>query len=892
MKLNRVSFANLNSLAGTWSIDFASQAFEDGLFLITGETGSGKTTILDAVSLALYGRTAREKVTKDLNEVMTRGCGFAWAEAEFSTAGGRFRARWEQQRARGRAAGKLQSVRMSLYDCVNDKDVSAHRAGDTLDLIASNVGLSFEQFQRTMMLAQGQFDRFLTAKESERSEVLQQATGTEIYARVGDGINRAKKAAEDAVSLLKARMLDVKVLDDAARAELESGWRERRERAEALESRLDVAQKQLLDYLRRKSDVSRATDAAAGRRLILDETARAAGEMALKLESARKVVDGAEDALKTADPLVDRALALHQDLTLAEQDRRAKASLGETAKEALEAARRKMSEIESNVERERTVSSCVEAVLAGRALDVPSVTVPALAAILDEARAYAALRDGFSEKEREVIRLEESVGTAAAHVDEVMAKYKILYPARKEALENARLALELAKVVDRLEHHRKGLQDGKPCPLCGSLDHPYARGNVPEKSRCQLAYEAARQAVDELDDWRNAALEARASAESARAAAVAAFAREKSAHDALQGRLSDARVSLRSKVESDESTLRGVRAELEGLEADVVAKEAVVRAAAGNCAGVRKQIADLGLPDNPQAYRKTLQAACDRAKADFVKIAQEGAALEANVDQARAEADKANGELAAAQEAFDALLATVPEPDKLEAEVASLKAEKSALDTEIGGAAARLALDDANRKNYEAMLADLESKETACHRWRELDRWLGGVGGEKFKRYAQGITLRQLLSYANPHLAAMTQGRYEMSWDPEARDAEKLLPFIVDRDQGGERRPVTNLSGGERFQVSLALALGLSEMSSARLSVDSLFLDEGFGTLDGKALEAALDTLCRIQQDGKLIGIISHVAEIGERISTQIAVRKVGGGFSILSGAGVNQPMT
>ena len=162
------------------------------------------------------------------------------------------------------------------------------------------------------------------------------------------------------------------------------------------------------------------------------------------------------------------------------------------------------------------------------------------------------------------------------------------------------------------------------------------------------------------------------------------------------------------------------------------------------------------------------------------------------------------------------------------------------------------------------------------------------MGGEKFKRYAQGITLRQLLVSANPHLAAMTQGRYEMVWNPEAKDADKLLPSIVDKDQGGVTRPVTNLSGGERFQVSLALALGLSEMSSDKLSVDSLFLDEGFGTLDGKTLEAALDTLCRIQQNGKLIGIISHVAEVGERITTQIEVRKIGGGLSVLSGAGVS----
>lgn len=119
-------------------------------------------------------------------------------------------------------------------------------------------------------------------------------------------------------------------------------------------------------------------------------------------------------------------------------------------------------------------------------------------------------------------------------------------------------------------------------------------------------------------------------------------------------------------------------------------------------------------------------------------------------------------------------------------------------------------------------------------------------------------------------------------------DADELLPAILDHNQGETLRAVSNISGGERFQVSLALALGLSEMAGSRIAVDSLFLDEGFGTLDGAALDAALDTLCRLQQKGKQIGVISHVTEVGSRIQTKIQLRKNGGGTSTLSGAGVS----
>ena len=137
----------------------------------------------------------------------------------------------------------------------------------------------------------------------------------------------------------------------------------------------------------------------------------------------------------------------------------------------------------------------------------------------------------------------------------------------------------------------------------------------------------------------------------------------------------------------------------------------------------------------------------------------------------------------------------------------------------------------------------------------------------------------------------MTNGRYEMVWEPEGRDADLLLPAIVDRRAGGERRPVVNLSGGERFQVSLALALGLSELNAGRLHVETVFLDEGFGTLDEKTLDMSITTLEGVQRDGsKTIGIISHVRELDSRIPTKIVAAKKGNGLSELSGPGVTSP--
>ena len=166
-------------------------------------------------------------------------------------------------------------------------------------------------------------------------------------------------------------------------------------------------------------------------------------------------------------------------------------------------------------------------------------------------------------------------------------------------------------------------------------------------------------------------------------------------------------------------------------------------------------------------------------------------------------------------------------------------------------------------------------------KWEKLHALIGSADGKKFRVFAQGLTFETLVVQANRHLRAMSD-RYLL-----VRNKESPLDLdIVDNDQAGEIRTTKNLSGGERFIVSLALALGLSGMASHNIRIDSLFLDEGFGTLDPETLETALETLSSLQREGKIIGIISHVPALKERIPVQIQVEKIGGGRSRLYGPG------
>ena len=180
--------------------------------------------------------------------------------------------------------------------------------------------------------------------------------------------------------------------------------------------------------------------------------------------------------------------------------------------------------------------------------------------------------------------------------------------------------------------------------------------------------------------------------------------------------------------------------------------------------------------------------------------------------------------------------------------------------------------------------SELDRQSVECRKWELLNELIGSRDGQKFSRFAQGLTFGVIISLANQQLEKMT-GRYLLTRDPQ----DLLELMVIDKYQAGEIRSTKNLSGGESFIVSLSLALGLSKLASKKVRVDSLFLDEGFGTLDDDALQVALDTLAGLQQDGKLIGVISHVAMLKERIGTQINVAGSNTGRSSINGPGVKK---
>jgi len=211
----------------------------------------------------------------------------------------------------------------------------------------------------------------------------------------------------------------------------------------------------------------------------------------------------------------------------------------------------------------------------------------------------------------------------------------------------------------------------------------------------------------------------------------------------------------------------------------------------------------------------------------------------------------------------------------------AIRRTKESAEAKRDAAKAVLLGDDQRRATSSQLTSELELRKVSARPWERLNDLIGSADGAKFRNIAQRRTLDILLGYANRQLDLLAS-RYRLERLPES-----LNLIVVDRDMGDERRSVHSLSGGESFLVALALALGLASLTSNRLRIESLFIDEGFGSLDPETLGIAMEALMRLESQGRKVGVISHVSEMAEAIPVQIRVEKGRSGASSLSGPGV-----
>jgi exonuclease SbcC len=316
--------------------------------------------------------------------------------------------------------------------------------------------------------------------------------------------------------------------------------------------------------------------------------------------------------------------------------------------------------------------------------------------------------------------------------------------------------------------------------------------------------------------------------------------------------------------------------------------QAAVRSLENSLAELEQRLADRQVPLDgaEQAFSESLR------NAGFT----DEAAYQASVlpdDQRRALADRhqrltQHGQQITSQQAANAERITREQAKAITDQPLTLllqaqteaETQRATLHQTMGALAQKIADNERLKERLSSHASAIEARKQEATRWQALHELIGSADGKKFRNFAQGLTFDLMVAHANQQLRQMSD-RYHLHRRQGSLDLD-----VIDAYQAGESRTTKNLSGGESFIVSLALALGLSKMASQNARVDSLFLDEGFGTLDQDALDTALETLGSLYQSGKVIGVISHVPALKERISTQIRVTPMTGGRSKIEGPG------
>lgn len=972
MKILRIGLSNLNSLRGEHEVDLEAEPLGNaGIFAITGQTGAGKSTLLDAVTLALYGRAARYGESPNPEDMMSRHTGECHAEVDFEVPRGRFRAVWQLRRARGQADGKLQPGKRYLYDA--DGQVLAEKIGDVGRLVEELSGLDYNRFTRSVLLAQGEFAKFLKAKPDERAELLESLTRTGIYSDLGVLLHGELGRREGEVKDAERILGEIVVLDEKERAKKEAECKKSQDEWELLK--------------RKRSKL--AEQISSGKQLRETITKKASLEQ--EQEEIRKKVKAANDdfarlkGYREAQPFLPSLAQVEQAEELSQAKRASLAKAKEAGEERLAEWRVKLlgaagtndhllgeslPELKlqfANLERSRRELNELEEKVG--VLKVPGNYEDAKGAFEkllengDEAKRQEELdtlreRLGYftnlqmqaKSRDQQATRLRQTqdrlkkVAEEEAGVKEKQEKQKASVEESEELLQSQLGLLKAAEKVASFEEHRAHLVDGKECPLCGALEHPFCDGNEVDsviadleekigemerklnvaKSQTQgfqlqlaklgIEKEQLEKTEKEVDASHKEVvclmekLATAANLESMERSAItdgfiACEAQFEAASKGLQD-FKEAQSALRwleceGSIAKASSTLREILGKFDmevpeaEMEMDCWEKLRARQTAFSSYQESQRQVAeqDEAAKESKKALDERLENLTDRLKEsafenlEALRRARLSSEDEARIAALKAQLDESVGRLKGNLEVVDGELARLRKLESPEGEVLeTLQKEAEVLDTRFDTLSETLAnlrdllkRDLENKKKVRQKSDKIETQRKQLRTWRMLHGLIGDSRGKKFRLFAQGISLDLLIRHANKHLTNLTE-RYQLSRCEE----EELELEIVDRFQAGVRRPMSSLSGGESFLASLALALGLSDLAGRNVRIDSLFIDEGFGSLDSDSLEVALSALEGLRQKNKAVGVISHVELLKERVSTQINVEKQPDGTSLL----------
>lgn len=870
MKPLSLTMSAFGPYAGVTQLDFGKLGSE-GVFLITGDTGAGKTTIFDAISFALYGEAsggAERRAARSFRSDYAAAEAETYVEFFFEHRGREYRIKRapEYERRKLRGEGTTKQAAYAEFECAETGELITR-----IDAVNARVGeltgLSRSQFAQTVMIAQGDFLKILNAKSEDRKRLFQKLFDTEVFAgiqqRLKDMNGECAQAVERINALSEAELARLKDDMDFARAkelrELRTDVRRMdklpgllEERLRARRERLDAAMAAAAQGEQRAALLSAQLAEARHTNRELDERDKLARELE-KMNASGEAAAAQEEKLTHARcaARLAGAEALLKKWTAESAENAAQLSAAEQALKKGEAAQEEWAARRAAAEKELEGAEALKDGLRRMAEAIPL--------LMNAAAGAAALE---AQREAAKLCLEESRRRDAE------------YTAVKERFYASQAGLLAAE-----------LKEGQPCPVCGSTEHP---------APARPAYEPATKEQLERADGERRRAEARVHA------AAAEAAKRQAELEAAKGRLEALGFTGGESAQELEGECARTRAEIQRREA--AAKRARAESEAALAALSRAKAA----LENAEKRRADIEAALEAQQAEFAAgLSAQGFAGAEEYERAKMPArdmDALDAQLRARRERLRSLT------DRLEALTEKLTgAERAELEALEATAAAAQRASRAAGEAAAAMKSAAAADEEAIARIRELSarraeaqrRWAvvkevyDTVSGQvsrrvkiSFETYVQQYYFKQVIAAANKRLTVLTDGMFVLRVKEEARNMRSQAGLdldVLDRSTG-LWRDVSTLSGGESFMASLALALGLADTVQSRsggVRLDAMFIDEGFGTLDENSLRQAMELLTRLAGGRRLVGVISHMAELKERIDKKVVVTKTAAGSAL-----------
>ena len=955
MKILAIRLKNLTSIEGTVEVDFTAEPLHSaGIFAISGPTGAGKSTLLDALCLALYDKAPRfatsvESVNladvgdnqinqSDVRNLLRRGTSDGYAEVDFlGIDGRRYRSRWSVRRTRNKISGSLQPQTLEVKELDTEKEFQGTKKELLIQLVEL-VGLTYEQFTRTVLLAQNDFATFLKSKGAAKAELLEKLTGTGVYSRISQEVYARNKAAQEEVTLIQNRMNVIELMPEeellALQKEKELSAEKRvtgiKLLAEQNEQLNVVRSLKMQEDLWKKKQQEEQEEQA---RLKMLQGALASQEEGLvhfkaqweaiqpDLKKARQLdvqIQSQQDSYTQSKQILQSA-----NKQVSEQEQKMR-----MATEQLQVSYSSLNRLLNHVGIEEALQlEQVEEILrqeadkltAGintneeRLLRLNSFGYPLLAEEqmklqkeLTRQQNIRQLTETQTKTKAEIERLEKETTDCLKQLTEQETALKVT----QRLYENARMAV--GKDVKAL---RQQLQEGEACPVCGSTAHPYHQEQEVVDTlfrSIEQEYNAAVANCQQINnrsivlqrDWTHQKMVDGQIGEQLAAlykAGIDAGNEEQIQHrlTELAERILEYR-NLYAEWQRSDEEIKKMRAHCEALRENV----SLCRLAMQKVSSAKEQL--LLLQNTASAEQKRFEViekalnvlrqersqllkgkSADEAEAAVAKREKE---LNLALEKARKEVEAVHNRLSGLQGEMKQITLAIGElqeqykkiesPEQLPEIIKKQQEENLNTERALSTMEARLLQQAKNKLTVEQIAKELAEKQTIAERWAKLNKLIGSADGAKFKVIAQSYTLNLLLLHANKHLSYLSK-RYKLQQVPDT-----LALQVIDCDMCDEIRTVYSLSGGESFLISLALALGLSSLSSNNLKVESLFIDEGFGSLDAESLRTAMEALEQLQMQGRKIGVISHVQEMSERISVQVQVHKKVNGKSVLTVVG------